>query len=263
MNFTNSMIMEMNRLHKRQQHLGQDLANAPEGQLRIDRNGQHTKWRRVYDSADREPEYISKRERELAGLLAKKKCDTEELKEIDRKIGRLSQLMESYELDHDQNGFGTKRYEYLKLASYNELETRTDAVLWENEPYERSTDYPEQLIVPTKAGIMVRSKSEAMIANLLLERHIPYRYEQAISIGGVRLYPDFTIRCPGHGKEGLVYWEHCGLMDKPGYVQTIKMKFNTFLDAGFLPGRDIIMTFEDKAHPLDLAYLEMLVAYHF
>ena len=56
-----------------------------------------------------------------------------------------------------------------------------------------------------------------MIAMLLHLNAIPYRYECALSLGGVTLFPDFTIRHPGTG--ALYYWEHFGLMDDPAYAK--------------------------------------------
>ncbi|MFQ8777759.1 MAG: hypothetical protein ACLR78_10425 [Roseburia sp.] len=69
----------------------------------------------------------------------------------------------------------------------------------------------------------MRSKSEAMIAMLLHLNAIPYRYECALSLGGVTLFPDFTIRHPVTGV--LYYWEHFGLMDDPAYAKTPARSF--------------------------------------
>lgn len=57
-------------------------------------------------------------------------------------------------------------------------------------------NYPERLIHKTSAGIDVRSKSEAMIVQVLHSHKIPFRYECALHIGSITLYPDFTIRIP-------------------------------------------------------------------
>lgn len=63
----------------------------------------------------------------------------------------------------------------------------SDPSEWEVTEYVRNSEYPERLIVPTKAGIPVRSKSEAMIANELFDRKIPFRYEEELLLGGSEL----------------------------------------------------------------------------
>ena len=67
---------------------------------------------------------------------------------------------------------------------------------WEASEYNKSTDHPEHLIIPAPKGEMVRSKSEAMIAQVLFSHHIPYRYEEVHNIAGTNIATDFTILHP-------------------------------------------------------------------
>ncbi|MFA6715614.1 MAG: AAA family ATPase [Victivallaceae bacterium] len=66
----------------------------------------------------------------------------------------------------------------------------------------------------TLADIMVRSKSEVIIANLLFDRDIPFFYEKPLyARDGSFFLPDFTINW--HGEE--YYWEHLGLLEQRKY----------------------------------------------
>lgn len=96
--------------------------------------------------------------------------------------------------------------------------------------YERNPLHPEQLLHKTVSGERVRSKSEAIIAMLLHLNAIPYRYECALSLGGVTLFPDFTIRHPVTGV--LYYWEHFGLMDDPAYAKNAGSKLSLYAETG-------------------------------
>ena len=78
-------------------------------------------------------------------------------------------------------------------------------------PYEKNPFHPEQLIYQTKSGILVRSKSERMIADFLSEHGIPFRYEAKLLIDGKAYYPDFMILCED---DTLILWEHFGLMSQ-------------------------------------------------
>ena len=64
-------------------------------------------------------------------------------------------------------------------------------------------------------GDMVRSKSEIIIANMLFERDIDFRYEsQLLADDGSMYLPDFTIKWRGED----YYWEHVGMLHEPKYA---------------------------------------------
>ncbi|MDZ4818446.1 MAG: AAA family ATPase [Planctomycetota bacterium] len=74
--------------------------------------------------------------------------------------------------------------------------------------------YEEGKIHETLAAEMVRSKSEVIIANMLFERGIKFRYEVRLSAPDGTFYlPDFTVRWNGEDW----YWEHWGRMDEEKY----------------------------------------------
>jgi hypothetical protein len=132
---------------------------------------------------------------------------------------------------------------------------------WEYAPYEKSTDHPEHLIHPAPKGEMVRSKSEADIAQSLFSHNIPYRYEEIHDIDGHSIATDFTVLHP-KTKE-IKLWEHLGLSDKTNYQQTVEFKMIHYLRAGYLPGHDLILTFEDKARPFSYLDAEEVVNKYF
>ena len=74
--------------------------------------------------------------------------------------------------------------------------------------------YEEGKIHRTLADIMVRSKSEVIIANMLADRGIPFRYEIPLyAPDGTFYLPDFTITYAGEDW----YWEHLGRLDNEEY----------------------------------------------
>jgi len=66
------------------------------------------------------------------------------------------------------------------------------------------------------SGDMLRSKSEVIIANLLHQSGVPFRYEEPLYAddGTIRL-PDFTITWRGQ----TFFWEHLGLLDQTSYAE--------------------------------------------
>ena len=74
--------------------------------------------------------------------------------------------------------------------------------------------YEEGKIHKTLTDYMVRSKSEVIIANMLFERNIPFKYEKPLFASDGTFYlPDFTVSWQGEEW----YWEHLGPMDQEEY----------------------------------------------
>ncbi|HEV8649554.1 MAG TPA: ATP-dependent RecD-like DNA helicase [Actinomycetes bacterium] len=88
----------------------------------------------------------------------------------------------------------------------------------------------------TANGEMVRSKSEVIVANTLRSLGTQYLYEEPLTMpdGSVRL-PDFTINRIGRAP---VYWEHLGMLDKPGYRADWTAKRAWYAAHSILPWTD-------------------------
>jgi ATP-dependent exoDNAse (exonuclease V) alpha subunit len=91
--------------------------------------------------------------------------------------------------------------------------------------------YEEAKIHKTKRGDMVRSKSEVIIANELETAGLVWHYENDnqfdpfIEINGKKLLPDFVIQHKGK----TYYWEHLGLLNRPGYRKKWEEKERCYL----------------------------------
>lgn len=98
--------------------------------------------------------------------------------------------------------------------------------------------YEEGKIHRTLADYMVRSKSEVIIANMLFEREIPFKYEVPLyAPDGTFYLPDFTVTWRGEDW----YWEHFGLMDDEAYRSHNETKMRWY-EKNF-PGR-LVSTYE-------------------
>ena len=100
-----------------------------------------------------------------------------------------------------------------------------------------------------KNGEHFRSKAEYIIANMLYELGIPFRYECEYDANGKILYPDFTIMNPHDGE--LFYIEYFGLMDDPDYAQNALKKIAQYQqspDAG-----RFIFFFESANNPMSIS----------
>lgn len=236
------------------------INSLPEGKLVICHDG---KGRCKYFQSDGHTKsYIKKKDIELASQLAYKKYLAERLQET-----KQEKRATEYYLDHHSKEipksiqFISESSEYQKLIS--KFFTPLDQELnnWMQEPYEKSTKYPHQLIHKTPTGECVRSKSEVFIYSYLYMNKIPFRYECALQLGAITVFPDFTIRHPRTGK--IFYWENFGMMDKRDYAKNTYAKLDLYQMHGIIPSIDLITTYETKEHPLGVDVIEKLIEHYF
>jgi hypothetical protein len=220
--------------------LRKEYDNSPRGALIINTTKKTPQWIVQKSNAKGEIKrtYIRKENKQIAKRYARKTYiravlfdKRNELRCIDRYLKACKE----------------KNFEkYLRIDSpYRELLVDTG---WELAPYNKNPNYPEDLIVPTIKGDMVRSKSEALIANELLAYGVPYRYENGLPLGEATYYPDFTVK--SQRNQTIVIWEHFGKIDDPDYVHKTSRKLEEYFNYGYVPGVNLLMTFEDKRHPL-------------
>ena len=95
--------------------------------------------------------------------------------------------------------------------------------------------FEEFKIHRTLADMMVRSKSEVIISNMLFERDISFQYEKPLYAKDGSFYlPDFTILWRGE----QYYWEHLGLLEKEEYKRHWQTKKKWY--EKHFPGRLVI-----------------------
>ena len=104
-------------------------------------------------------------------------------------------------------------------------------------------------------GILVRSKSEVIVAGALSKLGISYDYEQKLSSkddpNDFRL-PDFTVSYEGD----TFYWEHLGMLSVPSYKEAWERKRQWYEDNGFL---NRVITSEDGLDgSIDAAAIEKI-----
>ena len=132
---------------------------------------------------------------------------------------------------------------------------------WQNEPFPSSPPFPEKRTIRSAAGLMVRSKAEDLIATELTRRGIPFHYEETITVGNQAFHPDFIILHPLSGKR--IIWEHFGKMDDQSYAEKAIRKMQQYLDAGYVPGVNLIITTETSETMLSSTMVDAIIASYF
>lgn len=251
----NQASCQHKELASKLQVLQTTLSKLPDGKLICSKNGDYYKW---YKRDSGGLHYIPKSQRILAEQLAEKTYLSllfedilHEKKALNAYLKRHSSYPEKASaLLADSSGF-----QELLMPYFHSF---PDALhVWQNSPYERNTNHPEQLIHKTLSGNTVRSKSESLIDTSLFLNKLPYRYECALQLGELHFFPDFTIFHPETRK--IFYWEHFGMMDDASYSKNTYSKLQIYSSYGIIPSINLITTFETRKHPLTSESVEKVI----
>lgn len=138
------------------------------------------------------------------------------------------------------------------------LDGDIDPEEWCNQNYHQNQGFPADLIHKSVGGLFTRSKAEAMIATMLEQAGLFFRYEPELNLGRHRYFPDFVILHPKHRR--LVYWEHFGKMGDTEYANDAMEKLRVYSQNHIWLGDNFIMTWESLEHPLTFQHIEDRIA---
>lgn len=217
-----------------------ELQGLPEGKLVLQNKKGRDYFCKTYKG---EQHYLGKENREVR-LLKKRYFLEESLRRIAGNKKVLQSLQEKYRSITPEAiaASAPKAYRDLPQECFA-LKTAPQPRGWSTMAYKRNQKHPERLMHKTMKGDYVRSKSEAIIANMLFLREIEYRYEEVVTIGGVELAPDFRILLRSQNR--YIYWEHMGMVGKFNYLETAMQRMKRYIEYGYEPWYDVIFTFED------------------
>ena len=173
---------------------------------------------------------------------------TECCKELEGLLAKLYNIEKKYNLNDLVNtlsasGLNMNRIYYspkqLKRMRYN---------------YRQNNFFAEDLIHISNGGIVLRSKSEKLIANRLEEWKVTFLYEYPLIIGDKTIYPDFTI-IKDNGE--IIYWEHFGKMNDDDYFAKSCERHRFYRNNGFSDHTNLIITWEEDL--LDMNVIDHII----
>lgn len=116
---------------------------------------------------------------------------------------------------------------------YSDTLRRLTNIFTDPQPIKIRDRYLEQNLIHCASDrTLLRSKSELIIYQRLLEKNVKAMYEKELMIKDVIKIPDFTIEDSESGT--VYYWEHCGMMNNPEYAARWKGKKEWYMENGIL-----------------------------
>lgn len=173
---------------------------------------------------------------------------TECCRELEKLLAKLYFIEEKYNLNElvntlSSSGLDMNRIYHspkqLKRMRYN---------------YRKNNFFVENLIHISNGGIILRSKSEKLIANRLEEWNITFLYEYPLVIDGKTIYPDFTI-IKDNGE--IIYWEHFGKMNDDDYFAKGCERHRFYRNHGYSDHTNLIITWEEDL--LDMKVIDHII----
>ena len=256
-NLQNELKEMISRIQDQNEILHEELKGCPKGELQCYSNHGRKQFTQVWwNQGKRNRKYIN-RNKDLIRDLARKKYLNSHIEALSHNIDILSNACkELAPLDHNTfiaslpSSLAVVPREFYLVSKSLKACPDADTALkkhlaecqkWATQPYNQSNYNPQQRKITTSQGIKVRSKSEALIADMLHDYGIPFRYEQVIRLDQTIISPDFSF-LSSRGFE--VYWEHAGLLDNPFYSFRHHLKMMQYETAGIYPWRDLIVTYD-------------------
>ncbi|MBR5337801.1 MAG: hypothetical protein IK152_07435 [Lachnospiraceae bacterium] len=251
----NELITQLNKriilLNKAIKTAEKETNSFPEGSLRISNQKRQKRYYRITPDTDHTGEYIKHDNEKLIRALAQSAYNKHFLKLAHNELSKLENTMSSLEKNNADKAFQNLSDDRRSLISPYIITDELFAKEWQSKPFKSNPYMPENRVYDTRRGEKVRSKSEAILADILYEQSIPYHYEMPLVLkNGATRYPDFTLL--NMKTRDVIYFEHFGLLDNEVYLNNCLHKLDEYRQNCIYPGKNLIFTYETEECPLDI-----------
>ncbi len=177
---------------------------------------------------------------------------------ISHEIEYLENVLNDYDEDAIPGIYSNLHPGRKSLVSPVDMDDEDYAIAWQKFKYERKPILEGRPYFETLKGEKVRSKSEAIIADTLMNRGVPYHYEMPLQLKhGVTFHPDFTVVNVRTRK--TYYLEHLGMLDDRGYLSDAINRIDIYEDNGIALGDSLLITYETERRPLQRKRVDFLI----
>ena len=256
MNLTDTMTLRENYLKDQIRVLQEELDKLPEGEIRAYTCGKYVQWYVItYVHGHRIRSNIPKSDVEFQKALVSRELKTCLIREYQKELTAIRKYLKVYDglpSEKLEKLLRDPRKSELLVLPYSPLQ------IMKAMKQKSSKDFhPETLIYTGLNGEKVRSKGELLIQTQLIRHGINFVYEPLMEVNTTTMHPDFLVM---QKKTGLfIPWEHMGMMDSAEYRKNAALKLQTYAEAGFLSGHNLILTFESEKLHLNMQHIENII----
>jgi hypothetical protein len=225
------------------------LADAPGGKIRVSVRKGYGQYYHIKDGEKCGGRYIRRSDLDLARNLVQKDYDVKVVEAARDELRTLNVLIKKYEKGTCEDIYGRLSLPRRELVTPFYMPDEDYVRKWLSEPYTGLGFEEGDPELYSEGGLRVRSKNEIIAADIYDKYGIPYKYECPIHLKGYGIaYPDFTLLNVRQRK--VCYQEIMGKMTESGYADTNIAKIHAYERNGLIQGKNLILSFDTKAHPL-------------
>lgn len=234
-----------------------DLRHLSEGTLRITSSNNSPQFL-FKGPDDSQMRYLSKEKMYLAAEVAQRKYEETVIQKAKEELLYLGKMIRRYAAGTVEDIYESLAPARRELVTPFWLPDDEYVKQWLDDPYEGPGFSESDPVHYTDSGIRVRSKSEVLITQRYCERNVPFKYEKSLYLNGWGwVSPDYHLLNVRLRKEYI--HEHLGMMDDIYYANQNIGKVHAYEKNGYIPGKNLILTFETKQHPINLWEIDEII----
>ena len=251
------------KLFKRLKKRKAELDSLPDNNLiATNSRGRIQYYLTSYDNRKEKRRYLGKKEEKLRKNLQEKHYLKKALTNCSKNLEMLLQIRESY--------YPVDPCEVVKndALAYQDQEQSNELVYgnqsnerWRQRKFSIKNNYSpyrkNELRHIAIDGTVTRTKSEALIVNLLIEKSVTFVYEVPMRFKGILKSPDFLIYDRKNNREVIL--EHMGRMDKESYREDQYDKLGLYIASGWVPNVNLILTFDDANGNINIPAISKVI----
>lgn len=210
---------------------------------------------------DTQGSYIRKKEIAVAQKIEQNNYNKRIREIASKEINQISSFLQVYKPDKIIQCYEKLHDGRKALIIPFEISDADYADRWQNIEFKSKEIVAGNTTSMTIKGEIVRSKSEALIADTLYSLGIPYHYEMPLMLNGCGLiHPDFTTL--NRRTRQVFYLEHLGMVDERGYLRDALERVDCYENNGIYPGERLLLTYETDKRPLKRDELKKMLAHY-
>jgi len=236
----------------------EQLMHAPEGRLRSTQMHGKERYYQYLPGESGKGIYLPESKMDLAQALAQKSYDERilaaaegEMKALQKYLGSVPSVMVE---DIFESYSDSRQKMIVPIMETDEQFLQR----WLNQPSPNVKGRREHPVVITDQGKEVDSKAELVLSMQFDKKNVPFLQQWPIVLKNGRvIYADFKVLNLRTRREFL--WEHLGMLGSEEYCRHSLPRLNELIMNGFIPGVNLILTWESEACKLDLRVINTLI----
>ncbi|MBR2548020.1 MAG: hypothetical protein IKF07_07520 [Eubacterium sp.] len=264
--FLNSINIELENLIQLEYELNNDPVVPKKVVVRSSKRNNKTYYYQITSSSTKKQVYLGDASSGKLHALARSSYKKELLRLVKRNIKILKKALNDY-CPYCKDDILAKLSPCLRTVQFD---SNFDTIMedlrkWASADYVKNQKPFQGPVILAKDGTRVRSKSECIIYNLLLDAGIPFRYDPVLKFRRKNAHgeyveyvesPDFQIMCPDGS---FILIEHAGLLNNPQYAVDLATKLQIYQLNGYFLGRDLFITSDTVDGGINSSQIESII----